>query len=224
MGVMEIPVSADAVRQLLVSLDGGDLLLSESGGEHVEGTAGDLTEVVHHGNLLKIRARGSSDVRLAIPRGLNLKARTRGGDVFIQVALGAARIAAQSGDIRLESVTGPADLSSDSGDIDVASAGNTQARSGSGDVTVGSAHGQLQVRTGSGDITVGTNRGQAWLESGSGDVSLGVPEDLPTLLDLRSATGSVAVSTPQRDRPESGGDHARVHAATSSGDIRITRA
>lgn len=220
---MEVPVSADGVRQLLVSLDGGDLLLSESGGEHVEGTADDLTEVVHHGNLLKIRARGSSNVRLAIPSGVDLKARTRSGDVFIQVALGAARIAARSGDIRVESLTGPAELSTDSGDIDVTSTGNAQVRSGSGDVTVGNARGQLQVRTGSGDITVGTNRGHAWLESGSGEVSLGVPEDVPTLLDLRSATGSVAVSAPQRERPE-GGEHARVHAATASGDIRITRA
>lgn len=220
---MEVPVSAQGVRQLLVSLDSGDLLLSDSGGEHVEGVADDLTEIVHHGTLLKIRARGSSNVRLAIPPQVDLKARTRSGDVFVQVPLGSARIATRSGNIRLESVIDSADLSSDSGDIDVTSTGKTQVRSGSGDVTVGTAHDQIQVRTGSGDITVGSNHAHAWLASGSGDVTLGVPEDVATLLDLRSATGSVAVSAPQRERPENG-EQARVHAATSSGDIRIARA
>lgn len=220
---MEAPVSADGVRQLLVTLDGGDLVLSNSGGHHVEGVADDLAEIVHHGNLLKIRGRGSSDLLLAIPAGVDLKARTRGGDVFARVPLGAARVATRSGDIRLETVNGPAELTSDSGDIDVTATGNTQIRSGSGDVTIGSTTGQIQVRTGSGDITVGSNHGPAWLESGSGDVSLGVPDGIATLLDLRSWSGSVSVSTPQRERPDEG-EYARVHAATSSGDIRIVRA
>lgn len=220
---MEIPVHADGVRQLLVSLDSGDLLLSDSGGQHVEGVADELTGVVHHGNLLKIRARGSSNVRLAIPAGVDLKARTRGGDVFVQVTLGAARVASRSGDIRLGSVTGPAELASDSGDIDVTSAGSAQIRSGSGDVTMGTTHGQVQARTGSGDIAVGLNRGHAWLESGSGDVSVGVPDDLATLLDLRSMSGSVVVSAAQRERPE-GGEHARIYVATASGDVRVAQA
>lgn len=223
MGVMEVPVRADGVRQLFVSLDSGDLLLSNSGDGHVEGVADELTGVVHHGNLLKIRARGSSNVRLAIPAGVDLNARTRGGGVFVQVALGTARVATRSGDIRLGSVTGSAELTSDSGDIDVTSAGNAQIRSGSGAVTMGTTNGQVQVRTGSGDIAVGLNRGHAWIESGSGDVSVGVPDDLATLLDLRSMSGSVSVSTSQRERPEDG-ERARVHAATASGDIRVARA
>jgi hypothetical protein len=223
MGVMETPVNADGVRQILVNLDSGDLVLSASGGQHVEGVAHDLTEIVHHGNLLKIRSRGSSDVRLAIPAGIDLKVRTRGGDVLARVPLGAARVATASGDIRLESVTGPAELTTGSGDIDVTSTGDTKARTGSGDITVGSASGQIQVRTGSGDITVGSNHGYAWLESGSGDISLGVPDGVATLLDLKSWTGSVSVSAPQRERPDNG-EQVRVHAATSSGDIRVVRA
>lgn len=220
---MEVPVRADGVRQLFVSLEGGDLVLSDSGGEHVEGVADEHTSIIHHGNLLKIRARGSNNVRLAIPSGVDLKARTRAGDVLVRVALGAARVATRSGDIRLGSVTGPAELTTDSGDVDLTSAENTQVRSGSGDVTVGTAHSQVQVRTGSGDIAVGLNRAHAWLESGSGDVSVGVPDDLATLLDLRSVSGSVAVSASQRERPKDG-ERVRVHAATASGDIRIARA
>ncbi|WP_425307949.1 DUF4097 family beta strand repeat-containing protein [Ammonicoccus fulvus] len=224
---METPIRADDVRQLVLTLSGGDVVLSDSGGSHVEGTVDTETEprVTHHGNLLKIQAnRRNAVVRLAVPAGINIRLRSARADVVARVPLGDASVVTNSGDVRLGDVSGSVEVITDSGDIDIAAADGAyaQVRSGSGDVTLGRSRGRTEVRCASGDVTVASNHGQLLVKCGSGDVALGVPEGVRTWLDLKTWSGSVHVGLPEAEAPADGGEHASALLHSASGDIRVT--
>lgn len=226
---MDTPVRADGVRNLVIAVHRGDVVLSDSGGSHVEGTINSDAEprVTHHGGLLKIQdqTRTPTTVRLAIPPGVELKVRARNCDVVVRVPVGGASIGLGSGSVRLGEVGGSLDIDTQSADIDVAATGpHTSLRTGSGDITVGRVNGSLVARTGSGDVSLAANYGEVTIHSGSGDTGVGVPDGVPTWLDLKTSSGAMAVNLPEGEEPDEDDDSALVEIATGSGDIHIGRA
>ncbi len=226
---METPIRADDVRQLVLTLSGGDVVLSDSGGSHVEGIVDTEAEprVSHHGTMLKIQAgRRNAAIRLAVPVGVNVQLRSARADVVARVPLGNASVATNSGDVRLAEVTGSTEVITDSGDIDVAATDGAyaQVRSGSGDITLGRNRGRAEVRCASGDVTVASNYGQVLVKCGSGNVAMGVPEGVRTWLDLKTWSGSVMVGLPEAEAPAAEDEHENASAMlhTASGDIRVT--
>lgn len=226
---METPIRADDVRQLVLTLSGGDVVLSDSGGTHVEGTVDSDTEprLTHHGALLKIQTgRRNATIRLAVPAGVNVQIRSARADVVSRVLLGNVSLTTGSGDVRLAETAGSLDAVTDSGDVDIAAAEGPYAslRSGSGEVTVGRTRGQVQIRCGSGDVTVASNQGHLVVKCGSGDVAVGVPEGIRTWLDLKTWSGSVSVGLPEAEAPTDDEDNNRASAIlnTASGDIRVS--
>lgn len=227
---METPVRADGVRRLVVTLHGGDVALSDSGGTHIEGIVESAHEarISQHDSWLTINAGGRRDtsVRLAVPAGIDVHIRARAGDITARIPLGSVSVAAASGDIRLSQVAGPLEAYTDSGDLDITDLeGHGRVRSGSGDVTLGRLSGTLEAKSGSGDIRVASNRGRIVARCGSGDVYVGVPDGVATWLDLTSASGDVAVNLDEGDPagPDTDG-HAEVQVTSASGDIAIVRA
>ena len=228
---METPIRADDVRQLVLTLSGGDVVLSDSGGNHIEGIVDSDSEprITNHGTLLKIQSgRRGATIRLAVPAGLNLRIRSPQADVVARVPLGNVSVSTISGDVRLAEVNGSAEVITDSGDVDVSAVDGEYAhfQNASGDVTIGRSTSRTDVRCASGDVTVASNHGQLLVKCGSGDVAVGVPEGLRTWLDLKTWSGSVRVTLPEADPP--GEEYDRTPASailhTASGDIRVTEA
>lgn len=224
---IERSVRATGVRRLVVRLQSGEVTLSDSGGDHIEGVVESAREprIDQHGSWLTIQSRQQAQVRLAIPAGIEVHVRTRSGDVTARVPLGNASIVAGSGDVRLTDATGTIEAFTGSGTLNIESlTGDGQLRTGSGTIAVGRVDGTLAVKSGSGDVTVASNEGRIFVKAGSGDVTVGVPEGCRTWLDLTSASGDIAVNLPEhQDNPTDEGEHARVQVTTASGDIRIAR-
>ena len=224
---METPIRAEDVRQLVLTLSGGDVVLSDSGGSHVEGVVDTDTEprVTHHGPMLKIQAnRRNAAIRLAVPAGIDVRLRSARADVVSRVPLGNASVVTNSGDVRLAEITGSTEVITDSGDIDIAAADGAyaQVRSGSGDVILGRARGRTEVRCASGDVTVTSNHGQLLVKCGSGDIALGIPGGVRTWLDLKTWSGSVHVGLPDAEPPADDHEHASAVLHSASGDIRVS--
>lgn len=222
----------------------------------VEGTvsaAEDLlqeTNVRHEADTLRIwfpeqASRGQiAHVRIGVPAGTALTARTGSADVTATVPLGRCRLVTGSGDI---SLTGAQDLevTTGSGSVSVGSLDGSSARltSGSGDIVVGEAHcpvsaksgsGDLLVRSlcaaelrassGSGDISVPGARGSIELRSASGSLTIGIADGLTAWLDLSSVSGAVRVAMDACNAPAEGEPYVSVRARTASGEIAVYRA
>lgn len=222
----------------------------------VEGTvsaAEDLlqeTNVRHEADTLRIwfpeqTSRGqTAHVRVGVPAGTALTARTGSADVTATVPLGRCRLVTGSGDI---SLTGAQDLevTTGSGSVSVGSLDGDSARltSGSGDIVVGEAHcpvsaksgsGDLLVRSlraaelrassGSGDISVPGARGSIELRSASGSLTIGIADGLTAWLDLSSVSGAVRVAMDACNAPADGEPYVSVRARTASGEIAVYRA
>lgn len=223
-------IQAEGVRRLIVVTNDGEVTLSDSGGPQLTGTTTatptNKPTVRQHGGWLMIRAtRQEATVSLAIPAGIDVEVRTRSGAISTEVTLGSAVISTGSGDIHLTSVTGTLGVFTESGDLDIADlAGSGRLRTGSGDITLGTLHDSLEIRSGSGDVTVASNYGDLRVWAGSGDVTVGVPLNLPTWLDLTSATGDVSVHLPDRAFDEEPTEQASLTVATAAGDINVVPA
>lgn len=222
----------------------------------VEGTVSaaeellDQTSIRHEADTLRIwfpeqLFRGqTAHVRIGVPAGIALTARTGSAEVTATAPLGRCRLITGSGDISLASAqdldvtTGSgsvsigtlsgssARLNSGSGDIVVGEAQcPISAKSGSGDVLVRSLHAvELRASSGSGDISVPAVRGSVDLRSASGSLTIGIADRLTAWLDLSSVSGAVRVAMDACNAPADGEPYVSVRARTASGEIAVYRA
>ncbi|MFW6598002.1 DUF4097 family beta strand repeat-containing protein [Propionibacteriaceae bacterium Y2011] len=242
-------VEGPAVRRLEVRIGSGRLTLGVS--EHgvtgtVTGSDPDQVEFFCDDEVAVVstprRSRGSYEISLDVPEGIDLQVDSGSADVVSRVGVGAARVRTGSGDVMLDQV-GVLDLTTGSGDVTVNAVVGSQARvsSGSGDIEIGSCEAALQLKAASGDIVVGDLRslltgstasgdidvkrssGDVGLRTASGDIAVGIGDDLPAWLDLYTLTGDVEVNIDQAEPPSDGDPYVSVHARSASGDITITR-
>jgi DUF4097 and DUF4098 domain-containing protein YvlB len=249
---------ATGIRAIVVDQLGRGSLTLEPGlrDDLVEGTvSGDeqvlqQTGIRHEADTLRIwfpdqlfRSQ-TAHVRIGVPAGVALTARTGSADVTALVALGRTRISTGSGEVSLAEAA-DLDVTSGSGGISVGTIRGSAARvtSGSGDIVIGEAHcpisaksgsGDLLVRslrmadlrasTGSGDIAVPSTTGSVDLRAASGSLTVGVAEGLAAWLDLSSTSGAVRVAMEACDAPPTGEPYVSIRARTASGEIAVYRA
>lgn len=249
---------ATGIRTIVVDNLGMGSLTLEAGprDDLVEGTVSaeeDLLEqtgIRHEADTLRIwfpeqlfRA-GTAHIRIGVPPGTALTARTGSADVTASTPLGRCRVTTGSGEISLADAV-DLDLTSGSGSVSLGAVNGRSARvtSGSGDIVIGEAHcpltvksgsGDLLVRTlraadlrassGSGDISVPSTSGSVDLRSASGSLTIGVADGLTAWLDLSSTSGVVRVAMDACDAPADGEQYVSVRARTASGEIAVYRA
>lgn len=249
---------AGGVRSIVVDNLGRGSLTVETGprDDLVEGTVttdATLLEQVsirHEADTLRIwfpdeLFRGSAaHIRIGVPAGTALTARTGSADVTSSAALGRCRISSGSGEISLADGQ-DVDATSGSGTISVGRVTGSGSRlsSGSGDIVVGEAlcpvtaksgSGDLLIRTlrqadlrassGSGDIAVPATSGSVDLRSASGSLTVGVADRLTAWLDLSSTSGAVRVAMDACNAPTEGQPYVSIRARTASGEIAVYRA
>lgn len=116
--------------------------------------------------------RGLS-VRLFVPTGAAVTARTASGDVRILTSLSDFDCVAASGDIHLASFSGRARVKTASGDVTIGEGtGGLQVGTASGDVRIDRFDGDARVNTASGDVALGAARGSVTTKTASGDVTI----------------------------------------------------
>lgn len=186
----------------------------------------------------------TAHIRIGVPSGTALTARTGSADVTSSTTLGRCRITTGSGDVSLADAQ-DLDVSSGSGSLSAGTISGSGARltSGSGDIVVGEARcpitaksgsGNLLIRSlrradlrassGSGDIAVPSTSGSIDLRTASGSLTVGIADGLMAWLDLSSTSGAVRVAMDACNAPAEGEPYISVRARTASGEIAVYRA
>lgn len=249
---------ATGVRAIVVDhLGRGSLTLEAGPGDDVvEGTVNadeDLlqqTSIRHEADTLRIwfpdqlfRTQ-TAHIRIGVPAGVALTARTGSADVTASIPLGRTRLSTGSGEVDLAAAQ-DLDVTSGSGSVAVGTLTGSGARvtSGSGDIEIGDAHcpitaksgsGDLLVRSlhaadlrasaGSGDIAVPSTTGSVDLRTASGSLTIGIAERLTAWLDLSSTSGAVRVAMDACNSPAADEPYVSIRARTASGEIAVYRA
>jgi DUF4097 and DUF4098 domain-containing protein YvlB len=249
---------ATGVRAIVVdNLGRGSLTLETSPREDVvEGTVSGDDELLqqagirHEADTLRIwfpdqlfRTQ-TAHIRIGVPPGTALTARTGSADVTASAPLGRCRITTGSGELSLAEAH-DLDVTSGSGSVSVGtiSGSGAQVTSGSGDIVVGEARcplraksgsGDLLVRTlraadlrassGSGDISIPSTSGSVDLRTASGALTVGIADGLTAWLDLSSTSGAVRVAMDACNAPADGEPYVSIRARTASGEIAVYRA
>lgn len=170
----------------------------------------------------RVRSRsGSAGTDIAGPLE-SLDVQTGSGDVTLEQADAAARLASGSGDIRAVRASGELTVRAGSGDVVLGELGGpARVKAGSGHVVVRVAHRDVEVTTGSGDVRVDAAReGELRLRTGSGDVVVGVPAGIPVWADVRTM-GGVSNRLTSRGAPVDGQSHVRLTVVTASGSVEL---
>lgn len=195
-------VQVSALRDDEVSREAAAETRVEQHGRDVVVEAPRRSGFLRRGPHLKLRVR--------IPSGSDLEAKTESADLTSAGWLNDVSIKTGSGDLRLETVTGDTSIQSGSGDVEIDAAGNvTRLQSGSGDLRLGRATGSVNARTGSGDIAIDEVSGPLQANSGSGDLRVG------------SAEGDVSVNTASGDQYLGRVVAGQLRCNAASGDVRI---
>jgi DUF4097 and DUF4098 domain-containing protein YvlB len=215
----EIELEAVPAGETVVELElvrGGEAAVEEA---RVELRGDELFVKVDHPNA-EVR------LRLQVPEGSALQAKTASGDVRSRGRLGDAGVKSASGDVKLDAVDSlEAKLAS--GDLEVAQvAGDARVDSASGDVELGEAGGGVTVRTASGDQQVrSVAEGKVELASASGDIRVGIKHGSRLWVDARSMSGDVTSELEVGDEaPGEDGPLVELQVTAMSGDVSVVRA
>jgi DUF4097 and DUF4098 domain-containing protein YvlB len=215
----EIELDAAPVAEAVVELElvrGSEAAVEEA---RVELRGDELVVKVDH-------PQAEVRLRLQVPEGSALQAKTASGDVRARGRLGDAEVKSASGDVMLDAV-GSLEAKLASGDLEVAQvAGEARVDSASGDVELGETAAGVNVRTASGDQQVGSVvEGKVDLSSASGDIRVGIKRGSRVWVDARSMSGDVSSELEVgEDVPGDDGPLVELQVTAMSGDVQVVRA
>ncbi len=164
--------------------------------------------------------------RVQLDRINALQANIAAGQVAIGHIAERADIDGAAFAMRISEVKDTVKLSSSGGQTWIGHArSDLDLSSGSGGFDIDRADGSVTAKTGNGAIRIGrVTRGQAELLNGSGNIEVGISEGTAARVDANSERGSVRISVPSQENPDTSDDKVTVHARTRHGDIIIQRA
>ena len=168
---------------------------------------------------------GAVDVRVELPAGSRVIAKSAMGSVRATGALGETQIKVGFGDIDVER-TATARLTSGAGDVAVGHvAGAAELSTGTGEIRAGELHGPTVIKNGTGDVHVGAAAaGSVQARTGFGAIEVGVPDGTAAWLDLGTGYGEVRNDLDRSGPPGPGETTVEVRAKSGYGDITINRA
>lgn len=168
---------------------------------------------------------GGVDVRIQLPAGSRVAAKSGMGSIHTSGPLGDSQIKTGMGDIVVDDAA-TARLSTGMGDITLGHvAGAAELNTGMGEIRAGVISGTAKLKNATGDIHVAEAvRGAVEARTGYGQIEVGVANGTAAWLDLSTGWGEVRNSLDRSGPPQPGEESVEVRAHSGYGDITITRA
>lgn len=189
------------------------------------------------------------DLRLVVPRHVQLDLRNSSGDVAVKDREGHVKVRSSSGDIEASDLRGSVAVTATSGTVRVDKVagdvraytssgsiildkveGAVWANAASGDITIEDASGMIEAQTSSGDVKIESKTvgGDYDVLTTSGNVTLSMPRSAGVNLSARATSGTVSgpgwlsLGKDRHSATGTRGDGARkVSVRTSSGSVSI---
>lgn len=152
-------------------------------------------------------------VRVRVPVEYSLDLRTGGGPIDIEAVRGSVRARTSGGSVTLEGAVGPVDLQTSGGPIRIADVqGETRARTSGGPITASEIVGALDVETSGGPIRLQDVAGPVQAHTSGGGITARFSHAAAG--ELRTSGGSIEVELPE-------GAGVDLDAETSGGRVSI---
>jgi DUF4097 and DUF4098 domain-containing protein YvlB len=168
---------------------------------------------------------GAVEVRVELPAGSSVLAKTGMGSVRSSGELGESQVKTGLGDITIDHAAA-ARLTTGMGDVEVGhAAGPVDLSTGTGDIRAGALRGAAVLKNANGDVRVAEAvAGSVEARTGYGEIQVGIPEGTAAWLDLSTGYGQVHNGLDRTGPPEPGEESVQVRAHSGYGDITINRA
>lgn len=183
------------------------------------------------------RNRARVNITVSVPRGARLHTTTGNGDVSVNAATAAARVASGNGKVRVAGVRGEVTASSGNGEVTVERVeGPVRATTGNGDVYVTATNGPVNASSGNGDIRATMDRlsgnDDLVFTSGNGRIEVTVPADFSAEVEAHSGNGRIVTDfpvtvrgrlSPSRLQGTIGRGGRRLRMTTGNGSMEIRK-